>query len=332
MSTYRQVKGYNIKKVTTNPTNLKEGQIWYNSAQGGIKVAPNVTAGAWSSGANIPKEFQQPGSSRVGTQTAMAIFGAGPYPGTSNETFEYDGTSWTAGGDMNTARKLVNSSTGTLTAALAFGGFTPPPMTSVTEEYNGTSWSNSNNMGGSGKYNAGGSGPQTAALSCGGNANPPFQLTETEEYNGSSWTNGGGLNSGRSGGGSAGTQTASLYVGGTTRNATEEYNGSSWTEGNDLSKPRRVKGGGFGTQTAAIMAGGDGYSPSNNPLAGLCEQYNGTSFSTIAQLGSNLYERRGGGAGSTSAGILAGGGPGNNLVEEWNDPSPRIETRTVDIS
>ena len=121
-------------------------------------------------------------------------------------------------------------------------------------------------------------------------------------------------------------------MGGTTRNATEEYNGSSWTEGNDLSKPRRVKGGGFGTQTAAIMAGGDGYSRSNNPLAGLCEQYNGTSFSTIAQLGSNLYERRGGGAGSTSAGILAGGGPGSNLVEEWNDPSPRIETRTVDIS
>ena len=59
MSTYRTLKGYNIKSFTTNPTNLKEGQIWYNSTQGGVKVSPNVTAGAWSSGANIPKVFQQ---------------------------------------------------------------------------------------------------------------------------------------------------------------------------------------------------------------------------------------------------------------------------------
>ena len=332
MSTYRTLKGYNIKSFTTNPTNLKEGQIWYNSTQGGVKVSPNVTAGAWSSGANIPKVFQQPGSSRLGTQNAMAIYGAGPYPATSNETLEYDGSSWTAGGDMNTARTIVNGSTGTLTAALAFGGFTPPPMTKATEHYDGTSWTNGGNLSGSAKYNSGGSGTQTAALSCGGNANPPFQLVETEEYDGSSWTAGGNLNTGRTGGGSAGTQTASLYAGGTTQARSEEYNGSSWTEGNDLSKPRRVKGGGFGTQTAAIMAAGDGYSPADNTLAGLCEQYDGTSYSTLAQLGSNLYERRGGGAGTTTAGILAGGGPGHNLVEEWNNPSPRVGIRELDVT
>ena len=335
MTTYRQVKGYSIKSVSSDPSNPKEGQIWYNNTVKTLKVSPLFTTGAWSSGANLPQAMDQPGSSRLGTQTAMAIFGAGPHPSVSADTLEYDGTNWTTSNDLNTGRRLVNCSTGTLTAALAFGGFTPPGspgMVKNTEEYNGTSWTNSNNLSGSAKYNAGGSGTQTSALSCGGNANPPFQLTETEEYNGSSWTSGGNLNSGRTGGGSAGTQTASLYAGGTTQNATEEYNGSSWSEVNDLNEPRRVKGGGFGTQTAAIMAGGDGHSPPNPSSAGVCEQYDGTNFSTIANLGSNFYERRGGGAGTTTAGILVSGGPANNITEEWNDPSPRIEVRSVDVS
>jgi hypothetical protein len=38
-------------------------------------------------------------------------------------SFEYDGTSWTAGGNLNTAREaLAGSGSGTQTSALAFGG------------------------------------------------------------------------------------------------------------------------------------------------------------------------------------------------------------------
>ena len=49
--------------------------------------------------------------------------------------------SWASGGNLGTARYLVNGA-GIMTAGLAFGGFTPFPggFTGSTEEYNGTSW------------------------------------------------------------------------------------------------------------------------------------------------------------------------------------------------
>jgi hypothetical protein len=44
-----------------------------------------------------------------------------PRSNSSAATEEYDGTSWTAGGAMNTARRLL-AGAGIQTAALAFGG------------------------------------------------------------------------------------------------------------------------------------------------------------------------------------------------------------------
>ena len=46
MATYRQVKGYNIKKVSSDPSNVKEGQIWYNSNSGAVKLGLKLEA--WS--------------------------------------------------------------------------------------------------------------------------------------------------------------------------------------------------------------------------------------------------------------------------------------------
>ena len=37
MSTYRALKGYSIKKVTSDPDNAKEGQVWYNDTTKKIK-------------------------------------------------------------------------------------------------------------------------------------------------------------------------------------------------------------------------------------------------------------------------------------------------------
>jgi hypothetical protein len=52
MATYRQVKGYSIKLVSSNPDNIKEGQIWYNDSTKQIKVAPYIV-GTWASGGNL---------------------------------------------------------------------------------------------------------------------------------------------------------------------------------------------------------------------------------------------------------------------------------------
>ena len=60
----------------------------------------------------------------AGTQTAGLGF-AGYTTTNLNSSEEYDGSSWTAGGNLNTARRSL-AGAGLQTAALAFGGYTPP--------------------------------------------------------------------------------------------------------------------------------------------------------------------------------------------------------------
>jgi hypothetical protein len=56
----------------------------------------------------------------AGTQTAGLAFG-GRYTILTNATEHYDGSAWTAGGNMGTARYGL-AGAGTQTAGLAFGG------------------------------------------------------------------------------------------------------------------------------------------------------------------------------------------------------------------
>jgi hypothetical protein len=56
---------------------------------------------------------------------------AGAY---SAVTEEYDGTSWSAGGNLNTA-KMNLAGCGTQTAGLSFGGYAGS-VNAITEEYN----------------------------------------------------------------------------------------------------------------------------------------------------------------------------------------------------
>jgi hypothetical protein len=107
----------------------------------------------------------------AGTQTAG--LGVGGYTTAQvNNTEEYDGTSWTAGGNLNTARSGL-AGAGIQTAGLAFGG------TNATEEYNGTSWTVSGNLA-TARYFLAGAGTQTSALGFGGYTTT-FSAA-TEEY------------------------------------------------------------------------------------------------------------------------------------------------------
>ena len=73
MSTYRTLKGYSIKKVTSDPTNPKEGQVWYNSIQ--LKLKGRLTiAAAFASGGNLPAAKND--GAGAGTLTAGLQFGS----------------------------------------------------------------------------------------------------------------------------------------------------------------------------------------------------------------------------------------------------------------
>lgn len=71
MTTYRTVKGYNVKSVSSDPSNVKEGQIWYNRTTKAIKVAPNL--GAWASGGNLGTARDVLAAGGTSTQTAGLV-------------------------------------------------------------------------------------------------------------------------------------------------------------------------------------------------------------------------------------------------------------------
>jgi len=139
------------------------------------------------------------------------------------------------------------------------------------------------------------------------------------------WSSSGALNTARFTGLLAGSLTAGLYAGGNTPPSTqvsEEYDGTSWTNGNSMVEAARNDMYGFGTQTAALSAGGVVGATGNKSK--LVELYNGTSWTAGTDI--NQTRAAGGSAGKAqTAGIIFGGkdstGPGNTDnadTEYWN--------------
>ena len=257
----------------------------------------------------------------AGIQTAASGFGGSTdAAGYQTATEEYDGVSWTnSSASLSTGRNLLSGS-GTLYAGLAFGGNSGPPATGVTEEYNSninaitqSAWSSGGSASSSARNRALG-GTQTAAFMSGGYNGANSQTRATEEYNGSSWTSGGDLSpqgnpdGGTYSGAACGTQTAGLFSGGSSQGSTDyyfnvsyEYDGSSWGSPATWTAPGLNGIQLFGTQTAAVNAGG---SRPGQPLDRNYE-YDGSSWTA----GTTLPEgkRSGGQSGILTAGVIFGG-------------------------
>ena len=104
-------------------------------------------------------------------------------------------SSWSSGGNLNTAREALMGA-GTNTAAICAGGDDPSPAaTAVSEEYNGTAWTEGDNLNQARLY-GGGLGTQTAAIFASG-ATGTAVVDTVESYNGTSWSEVGEVNTGR---------------------------------------------------------------------------------------------------------------------------------------
>jgi len=227
-------------------------------------------AGVWSYGGGASARS---GLAGCGTQTAGLCMGGLDYTYfQSAKTQEYNGSSWSNGGNLLVALSGMGGC-GTQTAGLCFGGSKGAGGESTTQEYNGSSWSYGGNLI-TARYSLAGCGTQTAGLSFGGGV-------ATEEYNGTAWSAGGNLGTGRGSLAGCGTQTAGLSFGGDTNlTVTEEYNGTAWSAGGDLGTGRgRLAG--CGTQTAGLSFGG--YAASANVAT--TEEYDGTAWSVGGNLG-----------------------------------------------
>ena len=336
MTTYRQVKGYSIKSVASDPDNVKEGQIWYNSSELKIKVAPLIES--WSSGGNL--NTGRTGLGGAGSQTAALAFGGSvatpstPQNPYKNESEEYDGTSWTEGNNLNQGRSSL-AGNGTQTAGLACGGLPDGSNTTAnSEEYNGTSWSEGNNLNTS-SYSRSAAGPQTASLAfSGGVTSPSFSVQSFNEYyDGTSWSEQNDLNTARYASSGCGSQTAALISGGLTATArtavVEEWNGSSWSEVNDL--PTSISQHSIsGTQTAALQAGGNDGSITTTAL-----NYDGTNWTTAPSIATARSALAGGGEGATQTSSIVFGGhitPAPTGYQQTEEFTSAATTRSVDVS
>jgi hypothetical protein len=312
MATYKELHGRSIAPVSANPsTSGDAGKIFYNSTDNVFRSI--VSTEAWSATSNTNTAKQRSGG--CGTQIAglnCGGFNAPPNGAAHDGTEEYNGSGWSTGGTLNTARgntKLV----GIQTAAVFFGqGGGGQPQSGVTEEYNGTSWTTVNPMANAINYRSG-CGIESALLATGGNVPGTNRTTENEEYDGTNWTSGGALPQRQSSQGQAGTQTAAInsfgYTnspvpssGGDAFNAISlEYDGSSWTAGPNGNGVVQLSGYamGSGTQTDAIFASGP---PTNS-----CK-YDGTTF-TVGPALAIAQDSSSHGSTSASATWIAKGSP-----------------------
>jgi hypothetical protein len=232
-----------------NTVELYNGTTWSNnpnnapySASNNCGTGTQTAALSWGGYPNVSTTLEFDGSSfstggslstgreltsnNIGVQTAAVAAGGyqrspDVYP---TQSEEYNGTAWTAGGDINTPR-YGSAGAGTETAGVISGGIEPGQL-SATEEYNGSSWTTVNARPYS-AGNAGTSGTQTDSLVYGGN--PGGKLTTTLGYDGTNWSTRPSMSTARAmmGSSAGGTSTAALASSGTTSTATEEFTGET---------------------------------------------------------------------------------------------------------
>ena len=314
MSTYREIIGKKIKKVSSDPSSGTEGEMWYNSTTGTLR-GPAILS-AWSSAGPMITARYAAGS---GTQTA-ALASAGYNGSNSALTEEYNGSGWSAGGALPVASR-GGGAAGTQTATIYAGGY-ESSNTGEAYTYNGTAWTGipalntarrglTNNMAGT----------TTAAIVAGGLTGV---IADSEEYNGSSWSEGDNLNTARADCAAGGIQTASFLAGGgapSVTAGTELYDGTSWTAGGSLNTARKSVSGG-GAQTAGIVFGGD-----TGSVSALTETFDGTSWTETGDMATARHSGAPANQPGANSSTLAGGGVTTDYVtitEEWNSSTTAV--------
>ena len=327
MANYKNIKGFNIQYLDSDPPNPIEGQMWFNSTSQTLKGAEagGAPAGTWASGGNL--NTARGNAHASGTQTAGLFSGGDPLYAI---TELYDGSAWTEVNDMNTARaQTFFSNSSPQTDFIAASG-TTTAETGVVESWNGTSWTEVADVNTASRNGASFGESSTAMVKTGGYDGTSYS-TSAELWNGTSWTEVAEANTTRfvSRGG-AGTSTAGIIAGnypdpGNVAD-TEVWNGTSWTEVNNLNTGR--SGIGFsGTQTAALGHGGGVGLPQAAQV--VTESWDGTSWTELADLSQS--SQSGCGAGSSTSGLHMGGySPGAiAATEEWLAPDILVKTFTT---
>ena len=225
---------------------------------------------SWTTGAN-QNSIGHMGAAGNTISAAMACGSGNSYGngGGTGLSENYNGTAWSASGNLVTSHGAIGASLGTQTSALIAGGWRGRPSYDGVSRYDGSTWSSVQSLS-EGRDGCSGCGTATAAVVAGGSWNSDtldennnyieeIGIATTQKFNGSSWSSTGNMVYGAQSIGMFGTQTAGAVVGGYTGDyvisTTQHFDGTSWSTSTNY--PFAGAGiVGLGTQTAGFTTGG----------------------------------------------------------------------------
>tara|TARA_R100000664_G_C2749038_1_gene136454 strand:+ start:321 stop:1307 length:987 start_codon:yes stop_codon:yes gene_type:complete len=328
VATYYDIFGQKVQYISSDPTNVVTGQIWYNSTSKTSKVRGVTTSSAWATGPsmNDNKAGNGAGDSQ---DSAIALQGT---LGAVTQVETYDGTSWTNGPSSSNTYGSRSAGGGSTSASL-IGGYTNSPFTTynATEEYDGSSFS----TGGAANT------PSYATNTCYGVNNSALGWvgraptgSHNEHYNGTAWTT---VNPsppaqrhGYLGGSTSSAIMASGFVppNNTTVNCLD-WDGTSWTSITSLSPGNDgIEGGSGGTNSSAVMVYGGVREPSLGDINKV-NFWNGSSWAAETNLPSARRGSNGGTAVVYTDALLFGN---SSAVTLEFSAAGTAETRTVTTS
>jgi hypothetical protein len=320
MAQYTGIQGQNILIVSSDPANPVEGQIWYNTTSNLLKGRTLTTTGAWATSGNMNQARDAIAS--AGTFTAGLAIGGGNPGGYQSYVEKYDGSVWTASTAYPVSRGYA-AGTGTQTAAMVAGGNTYTPAVNF---FNGSTWTSST-AAPAGLQAGNLVGTQAGAIYWGGGDGPGGYPSSAYLWTGSAWTASPSTNnSAKYGSMSTGTQTAALSAGGNSPlNAnTEKWNGSAWTNSGALPfSGYNLGGNGVGTQSAAMVYGGDPNSTT--------QYFNGSTWSNQTATLTYPSPNKPASGGTQSAAFSASGEGTLATTNNWTGAGVAV-TRTLTTS
>ena len=332
MAEYREIFGEAVQSLSS-ATGTIEGQIWYDSGNNALKLIA-LNPGAWTSGNNTTGTALRTRQS-TGTYTAAVTNGGVSSTAHVNQTNEWDGSNWSTG-NGSPISGYSRCGFGTQTAAVFAGGQNgPSTVYNTINEYDGTNWTTSPGTLAQPTRSARGTGTQTAGFLCGGSdGDPPTVLNQSYTYDGTcvaAVTSMPTVTQNHSGGGT--TQDLFLAYGGqvppsnTSTAATLSWNGSSWTAVNSMNSTADNFAGTFSSSTSALSAASSWPSVTPN------EQWDGTCWTTIANLSTQRQSACGSGTGANAfvaGGYDNSGGDQNTEVTElWSGAAAATQTVTI---
>ena len=325
MATYYDIFGQKVQYLSSDPSPVAEGQVWYNSSTSLPKLRTFSTA-AWATTPVCPYTTRD--ASGFGTQTAGVIFG-GSVPSATSTAVEWNGTSFSAATSIPSGISGLDSD-GPQTAGLTAGG-SPGPNNTTSFDYNGTSWTANPalNVARTGHATVGNTAAQTAALATGGEPSPA--AATTSDWNGSTWT-AGAANPGWAQGTSGGGTPSAAFVNANVNDgdATADYNGTSWTAGNNSNNEHNYGGAG-GLASSGITFGGAVVGPSAKVAQ--AEVYDGSCWTSSASMNEARSNAHGKSTVNGPAILVATGNPGppgsSNVSEEYTGATAVTQTITT---